>query len=58
MEALVKDPLLVPKLTFILMQMANFALGMWKCGSMGLLPTAESDWLGFMQAKTSLERVF
>ena len=35
------------KLVFILGNLANVALAMWKCHSMGLLPTHASDWLAF-----------
>ncbi|KAI8853024.1 hypothetical protein BC829DRAFT_440320 [Chytridium lagenaria] len=30
-------------------------LGVWKCGAMGLLPTAQSDWLAFLEPKTIVE---
>ena len=39
----------LPMLTFILIQAGNFLLGVYKCSSMGLLPTASSDWLAFME---------
>merc|ERR1719147_634996 len=35
------------KLVFILGNLANVALAMYKCHSMGLLPTHASDWLAF-----------
>jgi len=35
------------KLVFILGNLANVALAMYKCHSMGLLPTHKSDWLAF-----------
>ena len=35
------------KLVFILGNLANVALAMYKCHSMGLLPTHVSDWLAF-----------
>ena len=49
------NPLLLPKVVFILVQSIHFGLGIWKCASMGLLPTAQSDWLAFMEPKTALE---
>ncbi|KAJ3022492.1 hypothetical protein HKX48_006034 [Thoreauomyces humboldtii] len=53
--ALPSDPLLLPKLAYVLMQAACFGLGVWKCGAMGLLPTAHSDWLAFVEPKRVLE---
>lgn len=32
---------------FVLGNLANIALAMYKCHSMGLLPTHASDWLAF-----------
>lgn len=52
------DPLLWPKLVYIALQLGCLALGVWKCGAMGLLPTATSDWLAFMEPKMVMERAF
>ncbi len=35
------------KAVFVLGNLANVALAMYKCHSMGLLPTHASDWLAF-----------
>ena len=35
------------KLVFILGNLINIAMAMYKCHSMGLLPTHASDWLAF-----------
>eukprot|EP00088_Acartia_fossae_P037713 TRINITY_DN3893_c0_g1_i4.p1 TRINITY_DN3893_c0_g1~~TRINITY_DN3893_c0_g1_i4.p1 ORF type:complete len:191 (-),score=61.86 TRINITY_DN3893_c0_g1_i4:1151-1690(-) len=35
------------KFVFVLGNLANLALAMYKCHGMGLLPTHASDWLGF-----------
>merc|ERR1712170_248395 len=35
------------KIVYILGNLANIALAMYKCHSMGLLPTHASDWLAF-----------
>ncbi len=35
------------KFVFVLGNLANVALAMYKCHSMGLLPTHASDWLAF-----------
>ena len=42
------------KFVFVLGNLVNFALAMYKCHSMGLLPTHASDWLAFANP---LERV-
>jgi len=39
--------LLLPKLTFIACNILTIALGLYKCRSMGLLPTGSADWLSF-----------
>jgi hypothetical protein len=43
--------LLLPLFVYMVLQGANFALGVWKLGGMGLLPTATSDWLAYMEPK-------
>ncbi|KAJ3342539.1 hypothetical protein HDU93_001925 [Gonapodya sp. JEL0774] len=45
------DPVLLPKAIFVVLQLAVIGLGVWKMSSMGLLPTAQSDWLAFLQPK-------
>ncbi|SAM80286.1 related to EMC4-member of a transmembrane complex required for efficient folding of proteins in the ER [Ustilago bromivora] len=47
--------LLLPKILFILCQLAGLVLGLYKCWSMGLLPTETSDWLAWRQARAPLE---
>ncbi|SPO23080.1 related to EMC4 - member of a transmembrane complex required for efficient folding of proteins in the ER [Ustilago trichophora] len=47
--------LLLPKVLFILCQLAGIVLGLYKCWSMGLLPTETSDWLAWRQPRTPLE---
>ncbi|KDN39926.1 DUF1077-domain-containing protein [Tilletiaria anomala UBC 951] len=47
--------LLLPKIVFILCHLAAVALGIWKCWSMGLLPTESSDWLAWRQPRIPLE---
>eukprot|EP00958_Prasinococcus_capsulatus_P000292 scaffold25_cov287-Prasinococcus_capsulatus_cf.AAC.2 len=44
-----EDPansVLLPKLAFVLVQLAQLGVGAWKLNSMGLLPTKPSDWAG------------
>ncbi|KAI8908235.1 hypothetical protein PhCBS80983_g02195 [Powellomyces hirtus] len=56
--SLATDPLVLPKLVYILMQCGCLALGVWKCGAMGLLPTATSDWLAFIEPKKVVDLAF
>ncbi|KAJ3226094.1 hypothetical protein HK099_005563 [Clydaea vesicula] len=51
------DPLIYPKLVYLLLQFANLGLGIYKVDSMGLLPTTQSDWLAFLKPKEFLENV-
>ncbi|KAJ3100775.1 hypothetical protein HDU97_001946 [Phlyctochytrium planicorne] len=53
--AFFSDPLLLPKMVFVFSQFGVMGLGVWKCASMGLLPTAQSDWLAFLEPKTIAE---
>ncbi|KAJ3209301.1 hypothetical protein HDU67_006274 [Dinochytrium kinnereticum] len=55
LQAILSDPLLLPKVVFVLSQFGVMGLGVWKCGAMGLLPTAQSDWLAFLEPKTIVE---
>ena len=46
-KSLLKDKLLLPKAVFVGIQMVLLSLGLYKCQTMGLLPTSHSDWLAF-----------
>jgi len=35
------------KLVYLLCNLLTLAVGLWKCRSMGLLPTGTGDWLAF-----------
>ncbi|GBB95468.1 hypothetical protein RclHR1_02540022 [Rhizophagus clarus] len=50
-----KSQLIWPKLVYVILQLLTMSLGLYKCSSMGLLPTASSDWLAFMEPKQILE---
>lgn len=50
--------LLLPKLAFIAIQILTILVGIWKCSSMGLLPTHRSDWLAWETQSTPLETSF
>ncbi|KAL7282989.1 hypothetical protein ACG7TL_002409 [Trametes sanguinea] len=39
--------LLLQKIAYIFCNLLTLALGLWKCRSMGLLPTGTGDWLAF-----------
>ncbi|ORY38853.1 DUF1077-domain-containing protein [Rhizoclosmatium globosum] len=47
--------LIFPKIVYILAQCVLFGLGVYKCSSMGLLPTSHSDWLSFLEVKRVVE---
>ncbi|KAJ8099960.1 hypothetical protein POJ06DRAFT_255006 [Lipomyces tetrasporus] len=48
--------ILQAKLVFIVLQLATVAVGLWKMGSMGVLPTKRSDWLAWESETPVLER--
>nr|KAJ3421255.1 hypothetical protein HK105_004088 [Polyrhizophydium stewartii] len=54
----ITSPLFLPLAAYVLIQGANLGLGVWKCGAMGLLPTATSDWLAFLEGKQVVEHSF
>ncbi|EKM56058.1 uncharacterized protein PHACADRAFT_162099 [Phanerochaete carnosa HHB-10118-sp] len=39
--------LVLQKVVYLLCNLLTLALGLWKCHSMGLLPTGTGDWLAF-----------
>lgn len=43
------------RLVFVLGNLVNVALALYKCHSMGLLPTHSSDWLAFVPPRQRLE---
>jgi hypothetical protein len=49
---------LYPQATFILLQLANFALGVYNVNRMGLLPTSSSDWLQFLEPKEIMHTAY
>ncbi|CAG8812953.1 24883_t:CDS:2, partial [Racocetra persica] len=50
-ESIKSGSLIWQKLVYVLLQLFTMGLGLYKCFSMGLLPTATSDWLAFMEPK-------
>jgi len=43
--------LLKPKLTYIALSIGQLLIGIYKCGTLGILPTTTSDWLTFEEPK-------
>jgi len=46
---------LIQKLVYFLGNFVNLAIALYKCQSMGLLPTHASDWLAFIEAQERME---
>ena len=46
---------IVQKMVFILGNFVNLAVALYKCQSMGLLPTHASDWLAFAEPQDRME---
>ncbi len=53
-----KGKMILVKATFVGMQCMLLALGVWKIGQMGLLPTTQSDWVAFEGERMCLERAY
>lgn len=53
-----KGKLILVKATYVGMQCMLLALGVWKIGKMGLLPTTQSDWLAFEGGRICLEKAY
>lgn len=47
--------LLVPKLVYVGVNAAFLALGLWKCGKLGLLPTTSADWTSYLVRSDQVE---
>lgn len=43
------------KLVYFIGNLVNVALALYKCHSMGLLPTHSSDWLAFVEPQARIE---
>ena len=48
----------VQKLVYFLGNLVNLGIALYKCHSMGLLPTYASDWLAFESPQQPLEHAF
>ena len=45
------DQAILQKMVYVLANLVVIGLAVYKCNAMGLLPTAQSDWLEFMAAR-------
>ncbi|XP_076041636.1 ER membrane protein complex subunit 4 isoform X2 [Oratosquilla oratoria] len=54
-KAIEGSQVLLQKLIYLLGNLANVALALYKCQSMGLLPTHASDWLAFQEPAMRME---
>mmetsp|Transcript_12414 Transcript_12414/g.18299 ORF Transcript_12414/g.18299 Transcript_12414/m.18299 type:complete len:179 (-) Transcript_12414:4-540(-) len=50
-----KVDLLIPKIVFILVNLAGIGTGVYKCGTMGLLPVTSADWTSYLHPKEAME---
>lgn len=53
----VNQKIMLQKLIFFLGNLINIGLALYKCHSMGLLPTHASDWLAFVDPQQRMEFV-
>lgn len=51
----IEGQLIGQKLAFFVGNLVNMGLALYKCHSMGLLPTHASDWLAFVEPQSRLE---
>jgi ER membrane protein complex subunit 4 len=51
----VQQNIVLQKLVFFIGNLINIGLALYKCHSMGLLPTHASDWLAFIEPPTKAE---
>lgn len=50
--------LVLPKVVFVICQMMNMAIGLWKLKQMGLIPNKEADWISWKPVAQITERVW
>lgn len=48
--------LLLPKLVYILLNLAGVGVALWKANALGLLPTSPTDWVTLRHVQTPLEQ--
>lgn len=49
--------IIFPRIVFVLCQLANMGVGVWKLNKMGLVPNGEADWLAWKDAAQVVERL-
>ncbi|KAF3986104.1 hypothetical protein FT663_01076 [Candidozyma haemuli var. vulneris] len=49
--------LLLPKAAFVVFQLANAGIGLFKLWRMGLIPNGEADWLGWKEVTQVVEKL-
>lgn len=49
--------ILLPQVVFVVCQLGNIGVGLWKLNNMGLIPNREADWLAWKRAAEVIERV-
>jgi hypothetical protein len=54
-DKLTGDQRVLQKFLYLLANVLILGLGVWKLHGMGLLPTAQSDWVEFIEARDNLE---
>ncbi|KAJ8143304.1 hypothetical protein OY671_003563 [Metschnikowia pulcherrima] len=47
----------LPKAVFVVCQVANMLIGLWKLNKMGLIPNKEADWLSWQVAGEYIEKL-
>lgn len=52
------DKLVLPKMVFVICQLLNMAIGLWKLNQMGLIPNREADWISWKPVAQITERVW
>ncbi|KAF0310385.1 ER membrane protein complex subunit 4 [Amphibalanus amphitrite] len=52
------DHAILQRLVYLIGILAGIALALYKCHSMGLLPTHASDWLAFVEPQQRVEYAF
>lgn len=50
--------ILLPKIVFVIFQLANMGVGVYKLNNMGLIPRGEADWLGWKVFTEITERSY
>lgn len=52
-----QSELILPKIVFVLCQLANMSIGLWKLDKMGIIPHKEADWLEWKVPAEFIEKL-